>query len=165
MAMIRWEPARELSTLQNEMNRLFGTYFDTPAAPSGARRWVPAMDLVETPEHFVLKADLPGLREQDVKIEVEENVLTISGERREEHETKREGYHRIERSTGAFSRSLTLPKGVDAGRISATFADGVLTVEIPKPEERKPRRVSISVGSPTVEGTEASEPTPVGAAA
>jgi HSP20 family protein len=164
MALIRWEPMRELSTLQNEVNRLFGTYFDQPAgSPSGARRWVPAMDLVETPEHFVLKADLPGLAEQDVKIEVDENVLTVSGERREQHETKREGYYRIERANGAFSRSLTLPEGVDADEISATFKDGVLEVQIPKPAERKPRRVSISVGSPTVEGTEAGEPAPVAA--
>jgi HSP20 family protein len=163
MALIRWEPMRELSSLQNEMNRLFGTYFDTPAGTQHARRWVPAMDLVETPEHFVLKADLPGLAEQDVKIEVEENVLTVSGERREQHETKREGYYRIERANGAFSRSLTLPEGVDADQISATFKDGVLEVQIPKPAERQPRRVSISVGSPTVEGTEAGDTAPVAA--
>ena len=85
MALVRWEPVRELSSLQNEMNRLFNTFFDTPTAGNGGRsprRWIPAMDLVETDEHFVLKADLPGLAEDDVNIEVEDDVLTVSGERK-----------------------------------------------------------------------------------
>src|SRR5689334_20161139 len=119
MALVRWEPLREMATLQNEMNRLFGTFFDTPTTAmsgngNGFRRWIPAMDLVETEEHFVLRADLPGLGEDDVKIEAVDNVLTISGERAAEHETKGEGYYRLERGSGAFSRTLTLPEGVDA---------------------------------------------------
>ena len=117
MALVRWEPVRELSSLQNDMNRLFNTFFDTPTGANGAtapRRWVPAMDLVETDDHFVLKADLPGLTEDDVHIDVEDDVLTVSGERKAEHEDKREGYVRVERSYGAFRRSLTLPEGVDA---------------------------------------------------
>ena len=82
MALVRWEPVRELSSLQNDMNRLFNTFFDTPTAGSGpVRRWIPAMDLVETEDHFVLKADLPGLTEEDVNIDVEGDVLTVSGER------------------------------------------------------------------------------------
>ena len=92
MAIVRWEPLRELSTLQNEMNRLFGTVFDTPAANGGTlRRWMPAMDLVETDEHFVLRADLPGLAEEDVNIEVEDRVLTVSGERKAEHDGEQGG--------------------------------------------------------------------------
>ena len=95
MAIVRWEPLRELSTLQNEMNRLFGTVFDTPAnGPATMRRWMPAMDLIETEDHFVLRADLPGLGEEDVNIEVEDRVLTVSGERKAEHEVSKEGYHR-----------------------------------------------------------------------
>ena len=89
MALVRWEPVRELSSLQNEMNRLFTTFIDTPTSGNGdapVRRWIPAMDLVETDTHFVLKADLPGLGEGDVNIEVEDNVLTVSGERKAEHE-------------------------------------------------------------------------------
>ena len=124
MALVRWEPVRELSSLQNEMNRLFNTFFDTPTAGNGdapARRWIPAMDLVETDDHFVLKADLPGLAEDDVNIEVEDNVLTVSGERKAEHEDKREGYVRVERSYGAFRRSLTLPEGVDPEAVTASF--------------------------------------------
>jgi HSP20 family protein len=131
------------------MNRLFNTFFDTPSTGNGGntpRRWIPAMDLVETDEHFVLKADLPGLAEEDVNLEVEDNVLTVSGERQAEHEDKREGYVRVERSYGAFRRSLTLPEGVDPEGVSARFDKGVLEVHIPKPEERKPRRVAIQVG-------------------
>jgi HSP20 family protein len=157
MALIRWEPARELQTLQNEMNRLFGSVFDTPTsgANGGLRRWIPPMDLVEEGEHYVLRADLPGLTEDDVKVELEDNVLTISGERRSEHEERGEGYRRIERATGEFSRSLTLPEGIDADAVQAHFEKGVLEVRVPKPEERKPRRVAINVGdkAPLIEGS------------
>src|SRR5947209_13326196 len=159
MALIRWEPVRELGTLQNEMNRLFNTFFDTPQGAGGAtRRWVPAMDLLETQDDFVLRADLPGLSEGDVNIELEDNVLTISGERKAEHEAHKEGYYRVERSSGAFSRSLTLPEGVEPEGVRASFNRGVLEVRIPKPAARKPRKVAISVGgtTPTIEGNESS---------
>lgn len=150
MALIRWDPTRELTSLQSEMNRLFTSFFDTPTqsgANGGAlRRWIPPMDLVETDEQFVLRADLPGLSEEDVSIEMEDSVLTISGERKAEHEDRKEGYYRVERAYGAFARSLTLPEGVDADAVAATFDKGVLEVRIPKPEERKPRKVAISVG-------------------
>ena len=157
MALVRWEPAREIGSLQHEMNRLFSTFFDTPTGSgpvNGGRRWIPAMDLVETDDSFVLRADLPGLAEGDVSIELEENVLTVAGERKAEHEERKEGYYRVERSTGAFRRSLTLPEGVDADAITATFDKGVLEVRIPKPEERKPRKVQIQVGDqpPAIEG-------------
>ncbi len=150
MALIRWEPVRELNTLQSEVNRLFNTFFDTPAPTNAGaaapRRWVPAMDLIETPDAFVLHADLPGLSEDDVNIELDDNVLTISGERKADHETRKEGYYRVERSWGHFARSLTLPEGVDPESVQASFDRGVLEVRIPKPEQRKPRKVSISVG-------------------
>jgi HSP20 family protein len=120
------------------------------------------MDVVETGDHFVLKADLPGLSENDVKIELEDNVLTIAGERKAEHEQQGEGYYRVERSWGAFSRSLTLPEGVNADAIQANFDRGVLEVRIPKPEEQKPRKVQISLGgaAKTIEGAESTESTP-----
>ena len=151
MALVRWDPVREIDTLQGEMNRLFSSFFDAPTARPGngnsaARRWLPAMDLVETGDHFVLKADLPGMSESDVGIELENNVLTVSGERKAEHEDKQAGYYRLERATGAFSRSLTLPEGIDADAVSATFDNGVLEVRIPKPAQAKPRRVQIGVG-------------------
>jgi HSP20 family protein len=153
MTIVRWEPLRELNSLQSEMNRLFNTVFDTPGASTGAvaRRWMPAMDLVEVGDHFVLRADLPGLGEDDVNIEFEDGVLTVSGERKVEHEDTNEGYHRVERSFGSFSRSLTLPQGVDPEAVTASFDRGVLEITIPKPEQRKPRKIAIG-GQPAIEG-------------
>ena len=149
MTLIRWEPTGELNSLQSDMNRLFNAFFDVPAGGNGAsaRRWVPPMDLVETEEHFVLRADLPGLSEEEVSIELEDNVLTLSGERKAEHEEGQEGYYRVERAFGTFSRSLTLPEGIDPEAVEATFDRGVLKIRIAKPEERKPRKVAISVGA------------------
>jgi HSP20 family protein len=159
MTIVRWEPLRELSSLQSEMNRLFNTAFDAPSGSSGpvTRRWVPAMDLVESGDQFVLRADLPGMSEEDIQIELEDGTLTVSGERKAEHEQREEGFHRVERSFGAFSRSLTLPKGIDGDAVSASFDRGVLEIRIPKPEERKPRRISIAAngGQETIEGREA----------
>src|SRR3954466_7674344 len=160
MALVRWEPLREMATLQNEMNRLFGSFFDTPTTSmngAGVRRWLPPMDLVETDEHFVLRADLPGVPADAVDVQLEDNVLTVSGQREAEHEGRKEGYYRVERSFGRFQRSLTLPEGVDPEAISASFERGVLEIRIPKPEQRKPRRVAISVGEgepKTIEGSE-----------
>ena len=160
MTIVRWEPFRELSSLQTEMNRLFNAAFDTSSPGSGTsnRRWTPAMDLLETDEQFVLRADLPGMTEADVSVELEDNVLTVSGERKTEREEQREGFYRMERAFGSFSRSLTLPKGVDAEAVNAQFDRGVLEVRIPKPEQRKPRRISIGAGSEeprTLEGAAA----------
>ena len=118
------------------------------------------MDLVETQDDLLLRADLPGLSESDVKIELEDNVLTISGERKAEHEERNEGYYRVERASGAFQRSLTLPEGVNPEAIKASFDKGVLEVRIPKPEQRKPRKVTISSGggeTKTIEGSEIKE--------
>jgi HSP20 family protein len=154
MTIVRWEPLREFTTLQNEMNRLFNTVFDTPTPGGNAntlRRWMPAMDLVESGDHFVLRADLPGLDQEDVKIEIEDTTLTISGERKAEHEEKEEGYYRLERAFGSFSRTLQLPKGIDPEGVSASFDRGVLEVRIPKPEERKPRRIEIGGTQKTIE--------------
>jgi HSP20 family protein len=154
MALVRWEPMRELNALQGEMNRLFNSFFDEGNGSSAGRRWAPAVDLLERDDSLVLKADLPGLTEDDVQIEVRDNVLTIAGERKAEHEEKQNGYYRVERSFGRFSRSLQLPDGVDADRIAAVFDKGVLEVTVPKPEQRKPRRIEIGgAGAPTLEGT------------
>ncbi len=168
MAVIRWEPVRELNSIQGEMNRLFNTYFDTPHSGVGnGRRWIPAMDLVESGDEFVLRADLPGLSEGDVNIELEDNVLTISGERKTEHEERKGGYYRVERSSGKFSRSLSLPEGVDPEAVNASFENGVLEVRIPKPEQRKPHKVAIKVGNEqkAIEGSETQEGESTGEAA
>jgi HSP20 family protein len=138
-----------------EVNRLFNTLFEVGDAQT--QRWVPAMDLVEADDHFVLRADLPGLSEEDVSIEIQDNTLVVSGERKAEQEQRERGWYRVERASGHFSRSLTLPEGVDPESISAEFDRGVLEIRIPKPEERKPRRVAIKAqagdGRPAVEGT------------
>ena len=155
MSIVRWDPARELDSLQSEFNRLFDSFLGNGVrADVRARRWVPAMDLVETDDHLVLKADLPGMSKEDVNLEIKDNVLTVSGERKAEHEKKADGYYRIERAFGGFSRSLTLPQGVDTSAINADFTDGVLEVRIPKPEETKPHRVTIGAGSVTGTATE-----------
>lgn len=151
MAIVRWDPAREVDSLQSEVNRLFDTFFGGRPANGALRRWVPPMDLVETDSHLVLRADLPGLDSEDVSIEVKDGVLTVSGERKAEHEEKADGYYRVERAFGAFSRSMTLPEHVDADGIAASFDKGVLEVRVPKPEERQPHRVEI--GAPALNGT------------
>ncbi len=150
MAVIRWEPVAELGTIQNEMNRLFNNLLISPIQPAatwpraagGSRR-----DLVETGDHYVLRADLPDLADEDVTVQLEDNVLTISGERKAEHETQHEGYYRLERAFGAFSRSLALPDGVEPEAVQAHFDRGVLEIRIPKPEQKKPRQVQISLGN------------------
>jgi HSP20 family protein len=138
-----------------EVNRLFNTLFEPLENQSG--RWVPPMDLVEAEDHFVLKADLPGLDQDDVSIEVQDGTLTISGDRKSDHERKERGWYRVERAFGRFSRTLSLPEGVDLDGIAASFDKGVLEVRIPKPEERKPRRVEIKTrdngGPAALEGT------------
>jgi HSP20 family protein len=149
MTLVRWDPARQLDTFQSDLDRVFDAFFGDRTANGTTRRWVPAMDLVETDDHLVLRADLPGLDTDDVEIQVAEGVLTVSGERRTEHEDSADGYHRVERAYGRFSRSLSLPQGIDVDQVQADFDKGVLEVRIPKPAERKPRRVQIGA---SVEG-------------
>jgi HSP20 family protein len=135
--LVRPEP------FSTDFNRLFNSLWETPAV---SQRWVPEMDLVETDENYMLKADLPGMKQDDVSIEFSDGTLTIAGERKAEYERKEKGFFRLERSFGKFSRSLTLPDGIDSDKITAEFHDGVLEVSIPKPEQRKPRKISIGVG-------------------
>jgi HSP20 family protein len=134
--LVRPEP------VSTEFNRLFNSLWDQPAVSQ--QRWVPEMDLVETDDHYLLKADLPGMKQDDVSIEFNDGTLTIAGERKAEYERKEKGFFRLERSFGKFSRSLTLPEGIDPDKIAAEFHDGVLEVTIPKPEQRKPRRIEVA---------------------
>ena len=157
MAIVRFDPTREVDSLQSEVNRVFDAFFGNGGNRATTRRWLPAMDLVESGEHLVLRADLPGLDSDDVEIEVKDGVLTVSGERKAEHEEKSEGFYRVERSFGTFARSLTLPKGVDASKVAADFEKGVLEVRIPKPEDAKPHRVEIGAGSLNGSATETTE--------
>jgi len=134
--LVRPEP------FSTEFNRLFNTLWEQQ--PAVSQRWVPEMDLVETDDHYLLKADLPGMKQEDVAIEFNDGALTISGERKAEYERKEKGFFRLERSFGKFSRTLTLPEGINPDKINAAFHDGVLEVTIPKPEERKPRRIEVA---------------------
>ena len=139
--------------LAADFDRLFNTFFDRSQA---AQRWVPAMDLVEHDDHFLLRADLPGLGEDDVSIEMGDGSLVVSGERKAEHQQRERGFYRLERQFGRFSRTLTLPDGIDGEQIKASFDRGVLEVRIPKPEQRKPRRIPIAGANGTPETLEGS---------
>ncbi len=152
MAIVRWDPGRDVDLLQSDVNRLFDSFFGTRGSVrnnGGGGRWVPPMDLTEEEDRYVLRADLPGLSEEDIEIEVKDDVLTISGERRYEHENRREGFYRVERSFGRFSRSLDLPAGIEAEALRAEFKRGVLEVQIPKPEQSTPTRVPIGTDGET----------------
>ena len=150
MALIRWEPV--------PMNRLFNSLFDTPTVQNaGTRRWLPATDVVESDTHYVLRADLPGVSESDINVELDHNVLTISGERKSEQEDRKPGYYRVERTSGSFRRSVRLPEGVEADAITATFDRGVLEVTVPKPAQAQPHKVQITVGAREPEAIEAAE--------
>lgn len=142
MAMVRWEPSRELEAFQTDMNRLFDSFFRS-GSNSTVRRWAPATDLTEDGNDLVLRLALPGLSDEDVAVEVEGNVLTVSGERRDERETKEGSAYRLERSFGKFSRSFTLPEGTDPDAIEGGIDKGVLELRIPKPTEKQPRRVEL----------------------
>lgn len=148
MAIVRWEPFRDMLSLQDRMNRLFDESFrganrgaDDDWALGGS--WAPAVDIYEQNGNIELKAELPGIDPKDVDIRVENNVLTLRGERRLDNEVKRESYHRVERAYGAFSRSFTLPTVVDTEKIQAEYKDGVLRLVLPKKEEAKPRQIQI----------------------
>ena len=141
MAVVRWEPSRELATMEiDRLHRMFDNLFGENAQ----RGWTPAVDIYETEaREFVVKAELAGIKREDINITFENNVLTIRGERKFSDEVKRDHYHRIERQHGAFSRSFTVPQTVDASRIAASFKDGVLTVRMPQREEARPKQIEV----------------------
>jgi HSP20 family protein len=147
MAIVRWEPVRDLLTLQDRMNRMFESSFrggEDDWALGGS--WAPAVDIYEKDGNIVLKAELPGVDAKDVDVRVENNLLTLRGERKFDNEVTRDNYHRVERSYGSFSRSFTLPNVVDTANIKAEFRDGVLHMTLPKREEARPRQIQINVG-------------------
>lgn len=150
MAVIRWTPFRELSTVQERMNKLFEDAMRPPYRSDesfATAAWAPAVDIFETDKEIVMKAELPEMQEKDIDIKVEDNLLSVSGERRMAKEVKEESYHRIERSYGSFNRSFTLPRSVDREGIKAAYKDGVLTVTLPKKEEVKPKQIKIDVAN------------------
>ena len=149
MPIVRWTPFRDLSTVQERVNKLFDDVIKTPYRPDegfSMAAWAPAVDIYETDKEIVLKAELPEMLEKDIDIKVEDNNLIICGERRMEKEVKEESYHRVERSYGSFHRSFTVPQSVDRENIKASYKDGVLKVVLPKKAEATPRQIKIDVG-------------------
>jgi HSP20 family protein len=145
-AIAKWEPFSGLSTLHDQVNRLFNeTMFHGRDEELALTTWAPAVDIYETPDALVVKADLPDMQEKDIDVRVENNLLTIHGERKFEKNISEDNYLRVERSYGSFSRSFSLPNTVNAESIHAEYKNGVLTVNLPKREESKPRQVKINV--------------------
>lgn len=147
MAIVRWEPFRDLMTTQREFDRLFKEAF-TPLFGGGdisTRTWAPPVDIFETENDIVLKAELPGVDPKDVEVKVEDNTLYLKGERKFEKEVKDESYHRIERSYGSFARSFSLPNSINAEKVKAEYKDGLLMLTLPKREEAKPKTIKIDV--------------------
>jgi HSP20 family protein len=151
MALIRWnDPFRELAALQDRMNRVFeGTLSRTRNEEElFTGTWAPPVDIYETKDRIVLKAELPGFDEKQIHLRFEDGVLTVEGERKFEKESGEENYHRVERSYGKFVRSFAIPAGVDSEKIAASFNNGVLSVELPKREETKPKHIRIEAAAP-----------------
>ena len=143
-AVVRWDPYRDITALRDEMNRLFTRSLGDSA---GGSAWTPAMDIFDTQDAVVLKAELPGLTPEDIDIEIDDNVLTVKGERRFEDTVEDGRYYRLERAYGTFSRTVTLPQGVKSEDISADFDNGVLHVRVPKADEVKPRKIAVGAGT------------------
>ncbi len=146
MELVRWNPLKEMSLLRNHFSNFFGDPFFPAelAEDAGSRNvWQPAVDIFEKDGKVVIKAELPGMDKQDISLDIQNDVLTLRGERKYENEVKEENFYRKEMSHGTFVRSFTLPAGVDADRITAEFKDGILTVEVPSPESRKPKQITV----------------------
>lgn len=155
MTLIRWNPANEVSafpgevlSMQREINRMFNRFFDSDVRDDGtflSRAWTPAVDITEQDDEFVVKVELPGVAKDDVKITMQENILTIRGEKKQENETEGSNYHRVERAYGSFQRSFTLPSGVRTDKIEASHKDGILNIRLPKAEEARPKQIEVKV--------------------
>src|SRR2546430_548932 len=145
--MNRWEPSRGATTLQEQLNRVLGDMLERAGDESNLTPWAPAVDIFETEHQLVVKADLPDVNPQDLDIRVENNILTIRGERKFENEVNEENYLRVERSYGSFSRSFSLANSVKSDAIKADYQNGVLTLSIPKREEAKPKQIKVNVAT------------------
>jgi HSP20 family protein len=151
--LVRWDPFREMTAAQNELSRFMGMFSEGNGGSD--RSWAPSLDVWEAQDEIVYAFDLPGIPEEDISVEFEDGVLTVSAERKREQEVKEDSFYRFERRFGTFTRTIGLPQGVDEAGITAAYKDGVLEVHVKKPEEAKPRKIQIGVGSehPTIEGT------------
>ena len=149
MTLVRWDPFRELEDVSDRLNQLF--HRPTPARANGKETmvvadWVPSVDVSETEGEYQIKAEIPDVKKEDVKVTLEDGVLTIQGERKQEKEVKGKRYHRVERSYGRFVRSFTLPDVIDEEKVKAEFKDGILNLALPKSEKAKPKAIEVTVG-------------------
>lgn len=149
MNLVRWDPFRELEEMSNRLNRIF----HRPALRTGNGKealtiadWVPSVDISETDTEYLIKAELPEVKKEDVKVTLQDGVLTIQGERKQEKEEKGKKFHRVERSYGSFVRSFTLPDYVDDAKVKAEFKEGILNLHLPKSEKAKPKAIEVRVG-------------------
>lgn len=154
MTLVKYRPTRDLLTfpdvlnIQREINRAFDGFFrrdtwdEDNLVPTS---WSPSVDVAERNDEYVVKVELPGVSKDDVKITMQDNVLTIRGEKKEEKETKESSYHRVERSYGSFQRFFTLPTTVKSDKVDASYKDGILTISLPKAEEAKPKQIEVKV--------------------
>ena len=157
MTIVRWDSSRDLSALQQQDNlsrlqqetlsRMFEGYYRRPQEDLNRGAWVPVVDIYSNGHDLVLKAELPDMKEEEIELTIEENTLTLSGEKKLDTEVTAELFHRIERSYGAFTRTFTLPPKVDASKVSAQYQAGVLTVRLPLREDAKPNRIKIAVAA------------------
>lgn len=151
MALVRrqdWNPFSDVRSIRERINRLFDERFagfPAPAEETFAREWVPPVDIHEDKDNIVVKAEVPGMKKEDVSIEIKDNVLTLKGERKYEKETKKEDYHRMERAYGSFVRSFSLPSTIKIDKVAANYKDGVLEITLPKAEEEKPKAIPIKM--------------------
>ena len=147
MTLVRWDPFRELEEMSDRLNRVFAR----PATRSSGKEtltvadWIPTVDISEIEGEYLIKAELPEVKKEDVKVSVEDGVLTIQGERRQEKDEKGRKFHRVERSYGSFVRSFTLPESVDEGAVKAEYKDGILNLHLPKSEKVKPKAIDVKV--------------------
>jgi HSP20 family protein len=152
--LVRWEPFREVAALQNDMGRLMSAFLGQPNGDANGQTWAPAVDVWETETELLYAFDLPGVPEDSITVELEDDLLTISGERQRKHEVRTDGFSRYERRFGSFSRTVGLPQGVSEDDVKADCQDGVLSIAVRKPEVAKPRRIQIGSGKQaTIEGS------------
>jgi len=148
MTLVRWDPFRELEDMSDRLNRMFArpSLRSTGKEAMTVADWIPTVDISETDNEYLIKAELPEVKKEDVKVTVENGVLTLQGERRQEKEEKSKKYHRVERSYGSFVRSFTLPESVEEGGVKAEYKEGVLNLHLPKTEKVKPKAIDVKVG-------------------
>ena len=151
MAIVRWDPFRELEEMSDRLNRMITRPGSAQSAGQAKEvmtvaDWSPTVDISETEAEYAIEAELPEVKKEDVKVTVEDGVLTLQGERKQEKEEKGKKYHRVERSYGRFVRSFTLPDSVDESKVKAEYADGVLHLHLPKSEKAKPKQIDVKIG-------------------